>query len=225
MKIVPKILAVCVSVFSFTAFGQELVPATFGSKAESLIDKLDFPDISEDTPLAVKCAGRITSRGVFDSLLCLNDSNFKGDSSLPREVGAEVSKIAANVRVEPAKVDGKRVKVWYSFTILFENRGGTEHVEIVDNHARNQSEYGVAYQAAQRYEGDVPSCASNLSSAVFVQASVSDSGQVQDVSPMGNAEMNSCTERLIANLQESTYIPAMSDGSPVASTYVEIFHR
>lgn len=198
-------------------------PASFGDYADQFVGKLDFPRITADTPLNMRCAGHVTKRGVFDTIICLGDPNFKGDSKVTADVGKEISEVVANVRVNAAKVDGSRVEVWYNFSVKYEIDGGEQHISVVDHHFRN-GDHGSDFVAAQRYNGDLASCASRLSSAIFIEATVNESGQVQSVSPMNGAS-DKCADDLVASMQDSTYIPAHQNGAPVSSKYVEIFYK
>jgi hypothetical protein len=198
-------------------------PASFGEYADRFVSKIDFPDISAETPLNVRCAGHVTKRGVFDTILCLGDPEFKGDADLARKVGGEIAEVVRDVRLNAAKVDGSRVEVWYNFSVKFELNGGEENVSVVDHHFRN-GDTDANYVAAQRYNGDAASCASRLKSAIFIEATVNADGEVESVEPV-SADDEDCANELVAKMQESRYIPAHRNGAPVSSKYVEIFFQ
>ncbi|NKB35284.1 MAG: hypothetical protein GKR91_19475 [Pseudomonadales bacterium] len=226
MNYISKLVFCLSSLLPVLAFGQLHAPASFGSYADEFVSKLDFPNVSGGSTLTVKCAGRITDRGKFGTIICLDDPDFNGDSSIPRDVGSEIARMAQDVRVNPARVDGRRVEVWYNFSVRFQLKNGAEHIEIIDNHFRNKDNYGDNYVGAQRYNGDMSSCARNLRGAVFLQASISEGGEVQNVSQLGNSSSGgSCAGQLVEDMQSSAYIPAFFEGNPVASTYVEIFTK
>ena len=224
MNYISKLMLCLGLLMPMLTMGQTHTPASFGSYKEDFLSKIDFPDINEGNPLTIKCAGRITDRGKFDTIICLDDANFDGDKEISRNTGSEIAKVTESIRVNPARVDGRRVEVWYNFSVVFQVVNGAQQVDLVDNHFRNSDSYGEEYIAAQRYNGDLSSCISSLRGAVFMQASISEGGEVQSVTPMGNnSSGGGCTDRLMEDMQQSTYIPAFFDGNPVASTYVEIF--
>lgn len=224
MNKVSKLLIVLLgSSVSILAYGFEVSPANFGTFTADFVEKLSFPKIDDGSPLTVKCAARISARGKFDSIVCFDDPGFKGERRISRSAGAAIAKIARNSRIFPARVDGRRVQVWYNFSVLYRHQGGEETIQIIDNHLRNQADYGTNYIAAQRYNARTRVC-SGLRSAVIIRAAISESGEVANVSPLQeNPSEANCTRKIIQAMEGSAYIPAYYEGDAVASTYIEIF--
>jgi hypothetical protein len=96
--------------------GSEFSSAQFGQYKGKFIERLSLPELEDGSSLIVRCATNISARGRFSYVICYENLE---NINLSKRAARTIRKTARKSKIEPAVVDAKRVKVWYSFSVLY----------------------------------------------------------------------------------------------------------
>jgi hypothetical protein len=220
------LFALCAGLVPFPAWAQS-IPASFNVAEEkrSFADLLVFPDISGDVSIMMMCASQIATSGKMTETGCMIRNN--GEVVFGKTIQAAAKK----ARVMPAQINRKEYKVYLQFRVEFVKEGDSKRINVWSNpgDAENIEAYGNEYIAAQRVIGKEPwmkVCPARAQFALTARAHVSIEGVASNVSlnyghgivPTGN-----CQQAIIDTIVQSPFTPAMADGEPVPSAFVEPF--
>ena len=203
-------------------------PAHFGHEDEDrrLLNRIGFPEINGDVSVTLNCFTQLETSGKMTSTICLIKDQF--DSPFAASVSAAEKK----ARMTPAQINGKKVQVFVQFRTEFKSKGEDRSIKIILNpgYPENVAAYGEDHVAAQRVIGskepwqDV--CPRAAKYAVYAKAYVGEDGRSDNPSiehAGGVTPTATCQEAIMETILASTYVPALTDGVAVPSTFIELF--
>ena len=212
---------------AFAAAQSEMRPADFEfEEAKRRLDQLiEFPEVKGDTSVMLHCFAQISTGGKMQHFGCYQKDNFEA------QFASATVKAMRKARLNPAVIDGKRRKIYLQFRVefiaededrrifLFLNPGVTENIEA----------YGLDHVAAQREIGDEPwqdICPKRANYRLWLRAYVGEDGRPENpnLEPItGILPTPVCQNAIKETILNSTFTPAMADGYPVPSTFIELF--
>jgi len=205
------------------ALGQEWSPATFGDKGEDFLQNLSLPRLDDGDLLIIRCAAGVTRSGLVIAPVCHEDLDHPGHS---RMAVAEVHKEVNLFRIQSAKVEGRAVRVWFNFSVVYRQVEDDQQKQLLHNNLYNVDELGVNYIAAQRYNTRSWGRSCSISQLpVLLEAKISEVGEISERGYSGESESDRCVSAIDNAVSKSSFIPAHLDGNPVESTYIEVFFK
>ena len=203
----------------------ERIPAGFDAGEKSLDKLIKYPEISGDIDRTLLCQGVLKKNGKLDQPACYLVN--RGDELF----AASVTKALKKARFTPAIIGGKARGVYLQYRIRFTRTGEDEDVILMANqgYLENIAEYGDSYVAAQRAITDEKwqkICPRRAHYNVISKLHVAYDGMPSSISITHGSGINisnTCEQAIIETLQQSDFVPALADGQPVPSTYVEAF--
>ncbi|HZD52933.1 MAG TPA: hypothetical protein VE175_07780 [Woeseiaceae bacterium] len=203
----------------------ERTPARFGTGEDSLPSKIEFPELKGDTTVTLRCASLAEENGKLEMNGCYVEN------PADQLFSAAVIDGADHARVQPAVADGKEQRVYLQYRVEFTKKGEEETVNVYPNPGvqENIDAYGQAHVAAQRVVGkekwqDI--CPENVAYVLWLKAHVAPDGTASNFSLAHSSGLNPpprCHQAILDTVSSSLFFPALSDGEPVPSTYVEPF--
>ena len=201
------------------------IPATFDVAEDSLVERIEFPEVRGDIDGRIGCAAIVTRNGKVDDIGCY--AQTPGDEIFIRAIVLAARK----ARLTPAIVDGEPARVYVQFQVRFTKQGDEQSISILNNPGltENIEAYGEDHVAAQRALTDEEwskVCPRRTRFMVWAKAHVADDGAASHFSLVpgdGPAVTAKCQEAILATLAESRYTAARADGEPVPSSFIEPF--
>ena len=203
----------------------ERTPARFGSGEKSLPALIEFPELKGDTAVTLRCAAIAEKNGNLDMNGCY--ANDPADQLFIKAI----IEAAEDARVVPAVADGDEKTIYLQYRVEFIKKGAEQTVNVYANPGvqENIDAYGQDHVAAQRVVGkevwqDV--CPENAAYLVWLKAHVAPDGTPSSLSLTHGGGLNptpSCQQAILDTVSNSLFFPALADGEPVPSTYVEPF--
>ncbi len=205
----------------------DMRPADF-EHAESkrrLAERIEFPEMTRDATVMIHCNSQIAASGKMTKTGCYTKDNF--DTAF----AAAIMKAAKKARLNPAIIGGKARNIYLQFRVEFIAEGEKRDIYLYRNpgHAENIEAYGYDYVAAQRVVGkerwqDI--CPQRASYLLRLKAFVGEDGQsgnpnLERVS--GIMPTLDCQNAIKDTILLSSFTPAIADGYPVPSAFVELF--
>lgn len=210
---------------SAAASAETNTPAGFGDEEKSLAKLIEFPELRGDANATIPCITLVTRRGKLKNHGCYLRN--PGDETFV----AAIQKVAKKARLIPATFDGRPVDVVFQYRVHFASKEEDQSLDFVANpgYAENVEAYGVRHVAAQRVfdkEEWKGACPKQAKFVVLAKANVDFDGKagaanLSHVSGINITEK--CQTAIIDSILASRFIPAMVDGEPVPSTYLEPF--
>lgn len=206
--------------FSGPAFPSDktvFVPAAFGPKKQSVIDKIKFPETDRDVSVNVYCEAQVSSRGEVALKFC-----FTAGRNVDRDdFSFAVARAFHRVRIFPAHVDRKRLISTIQFMVKFVKSGTEDKIALYPNFELNSKLYGFDYSAPQYYwERDrIVRCENKINIALSMI--ISESGKPEKIEVLNKDLSQFCKNHFISIIESRKYIPAFHDGEPVKSRHIE----
>lgn len=226
MKPNPIVLLLLLAAASARAAG-EFSPAGFDHEESKrrLAERIEFPEVSGDVSAMLTCFSQIDSGGKMEKTGCIVKDSFHATFA------TEVMKAAKKSRVTPAVIDGKPRPIYLQFRVEFIAKNDERNIILYSNpgYEENINAYGADYVAAQRVIGREPwqgVCPQRAGFVVLARAFVGENGRSESPSVeriSGILPAPNCQEAIKDTILNSAFTPAMADGYPVPSAYVEIF--
>ena len=187
---------------------------------------IKFPETRGNITVVLNCFSQVQSNGKMKETGCYMKDNFDSPFVIA------VADAAKKARMNPAIVNGKPQRIFLQFRVAFKAEDDDRIIRYYLNsgYEENMNAYGTDYVAGQRVIGkkepwqDV--CPEKAKFSLWAKAYLGEDGQVSNVSLVhGNGIMPvaRCQEAITQTILASAFTPAMSDGIPVPSTFVEIF--
>ncbi|HEX2139409.1 MAG TPA: hypothetical protein VHG33_06830 [Woeseiaceae bacterium] len=203
----------------------ERTPARLGSGKDSLPSLVEFPELKGDTEATIRCAAIVEENGNLDMNGC-----FAEDPADQLFIEAIVE-AAEDARARPAVADGDEKKVYLQYRVRFLKKGSEQTVNVYPNPGvqENIDAYGQDHVAAQRVVGKEKwqdECPENSRYLVWLKAHVAPDGQQSSLSLAHGGGLDPtprCKQAILDTVAGSLFFPALADGEPVPSTYVEPF--
>lgn len=218
-----------ITLFSFVLLSAEAAaertPARFGSGEDSIGSLIEFPELKGDTAVVLRCAALAEQNGNLDMNGCYSENPA---DQLFIEAIIEA---AEDAKVEAAVLDGNEKTIYLQYRVEFIKKGDEETVNVYENPGvqENIDAYGQDHVAAQRVVGkevwqDV--CPESAAYLVWLKAHVAPDGTPSSLSLTHGGGLNPtprCRQAILDTVSGSPFFPALADGEPVPSTYVEPF--
>ena len=223
-----RYLALIIGVFSLAASGvvqAQKQPARVGSGEDSLGSRIEFPELKGDATAIVRCAAQVEDGGDMEKNGCYNESP-SDQLFIPA-----INDAARKARMQPASVDGRGLEIYFQYRVKFEKKGDATTVTVLENPGvtENVEAYGEDHVSAQRAIGEErwqQECPSRAQYLVWLRAHVAPDGIVSNASLAhggGITPTPRCQQAILETVENSIFFPALDDGQPVPSTYVEPF--
>jgi hypothetical protein len=197
--------------------------AVLGTGEDALQKLIKFPELKGDTTATIRCAARIESNGK------MKDNGCAAVSPADQIFIDPINKAARKARLAPAQADGRAQEVYFQYRVEFVKKGDEQAVNVYPNPGvqENIEAYGAAHVAAQRAIGkekwqDV--CPERAQYLVWLKGHVAEDGTPSNLSLTHGGGLKPtprCQEAILGSAESSIFFPALADGEPVPSTYVE----
>lgn len=201
----------------------ERIAALPGSGETSLQELIKFPELKGDTTATIRCAARVEDNGK------MKDNGCAATSPADQVFIEPIVKAAKKARLTPAQADGRPMEIYFQYRVEFVKKGDEATVNVYPNPGvqENIEAYGADHVAAQRAIGkekwqDV--CPERAEYLVWLKAHVAEDGTPSNLSLThggGIRPTPRCQEAILSSAEASVFFPALADGEPVPSTYVE----
>jgi hypothetical protein len=201
----------------------ERMAALPGSGEDSLQVLIKFPELKGDTTATIRCAARVEDNGK------MKDNGCASTSPADQVFIEPIVKAAKKARLTPAQADGRTMEIYFQYRVEFVKKGDEATVNVYPNPGvqENVEAYGADHVAAQRAIGkeewqDV--CPERAEYLVWLKAHVAEDGTPSNLSLThggGIRPTPRCQEAILGAAEASVFFPALADGKPVPSTYVE----
>ena len=206
---------------------QDRQPANFHHEESKkrLVNRIEFPELKGDASAMILCFSQIAKSGKMTETGCFTKDNFDAPFA------AAVMKAAKKSSLTPAIIDGKKYKIYLQFRVEFIAEGDDRKIFAYANpgYTENVEAYGYDHVAAQRVIGSEPwqgVCPQRARYLVAAKVFIGEDGQADTPNLEhlnGIVPTADCQNAIKATIQQSLYTPAMSDGYPVPSAFVETF--
>ena len=220
-------IALVAAAFASPHAAAQRVPAMFelDEPERSFPTLLQFPDVAGNFSIMLLCVSQIETSGKMKDTFCV----IRNNGEVP--FGQAVQKAAKKARLMPATIDGKKQKIYLQFRVEFIKEGETKSMQIYSNpgDAENVEAYGNDFIAAQRVIGKEPwmkVCPARAQYGLTARAHVSVEGVASNVSlhhGFGIVPTGPCQQEIVRTIENSLFTPAMFEGQPVPSAFVEPF--
>jgi hypothetical protein len=203
----------------------ERTAAQFGTGEDTLERLIEFPELRGDTTAVLRCAARVQTNGG------MKDNGCYVESPADQVFVDPINKAARKARLVPATAEGREYEVYLQYRVRFVKAGdeATVNVWLNPGITENIEAYGEDHVAAQRAIGkekwqDI--CPERAEYLVWLKAHVAHDGTQSNMSLAHGAGLNPsprCQQAILETVGESLFFPALADGEPVPSSYVEPF--
>lgn len=201
----------------------ERTAAVLGDGEDSLSQLIRFPELKGDTTAVIRCAARVEENGR------MKDNGCAATSPADQVFIEPINKAARKARLMPANADGRKKEIYFQYRVEFVQKGDEQIVNVFPNPGvqENIDAYGAGHVAAQRVVGkeewqDV--CPERAQYLVWLKAHVAEDGTPSNLSLTHGGGLKPtprCEQAILASAESSLFFPALADGEPVPSTYVE----
>lgn len=209
------------------ASAQDRQPANFDVEDNEKVlgNRIVFPEIKGDVSAMIDCFSIVETGGKMKDYGCFSKDQF--DAPFAQAVNVAAKK----ARMNPAVIDGKKREIYMQFRAEFIAEGDERTVDIYPNpgYAENVEAYGYDHVAGQRVVGNeswLGVCPQRAKYSVWVRAYLGEDGKTDNPSIVhsgGVLPTATCQNAIKETILSSSYTPALAEGVPVPSTYVEMF--
>ena len=205
----------------------DLRPADFQheERERRLANRIEFPDVKGDATAMISCFSQISKGGKMKETGCFTKDNF--DAAF----AAAIMKAAKKSSMNPAIIDGDKRTIYLQFRVEFTAKGEDRDIKLYLNpgYTENVDAYGPDHVAAQRVIGKEPwqgVCPQRAYFLVAARAFVGEDGKPENPSlerVSGIMPTADCQNAIRETILQSLFTPAMADGYPVPSAFIETF--
>lgn len=215
-RLLAVLAGICFSNPAFASDKAAFIPAAFGPKTQSVIDKIKFPESDKNVSVNVYCEAQVSIRGEVKLKFC-----FTAGRNVDRDdFSFAVSRAFHRVRISPAFVGGKRVLSTIQFMVKFVKVGVEEQINLYPNFDLNR-EYGSDYIAPQYYwERDRTDRCDNKAN-IALSLVVNEDGKPENIEILNKGLSEFCSSYFVSIIERRKYIPAFYDGRPVRSRHID----
>ncbi len=226
MKLIPSIRLLFFVAIAAPAVA-EMRPADFEFEEveKRLVNRIEFPDVSGKVSAMISCFSQIEKSGRMKETGCYMKDNFD------QQFVAAIIKAAKKAYMTPAIIDGEKQKIYMQFRAEFIADGDDRQIHLYPNpgYIENVDAYGPDHVAGQRAIGKEAwqkVCPQRARYMVLVRAFLGEDGHTENPSVerlSGIMPTPDCQAAIEETILNSVFTPAMADGYPVPSTFVETF--
>ena len=209
------------------AASQDRQPANFDveDREKALGNRIEFPEFKGDVSAMMDCFSIVEAGGKMKDYGCFAKDQFDAPFA------EAVNYAAKKARLNPAVIDGKKREVYLQFRAEFIAEGDERTIDLYLNpgFAENIEAYGYDHVAGQRVIGKeswMSVCPQRSRYSLWVRAYLGEDGTTDNVTVIHSAGIvptEACQNAIRETILSSLYTPALADGVPVPSTYVEMF--
>lgn len=199
--------------------GPVMTPAGFNDGGRSLQNRILFPKVRNDVSVSVVCGARLDSNGDIADNYCWNMTD--------EQMGFvnAVNRVADQVRLTPAAVDGVNRSVWFQYSVEFEKSGDDERIGVYPNWGFNRELYGMDYIGPQLYQAARRSMDCNVSQSFVVSMKIDADGSIHQPQVINGDPTQECRQKFENFVPDARYIPAHYEGQPVPALYVDFWFK
>jgi hypothetical protein len=216
---------------SYAAAQDSFKPANFNESDRSLQHKIEFPEVTEDVDVLVKCITTVSRSGEMLSgrtrrlqsptyLMCLDYREENRDFFDAVRLGLE------STLITPAEVDERRLAVIFSFAIRFTSVAGSQELTVYANHGSDDRFPMEGFIQSQIYRDRVErACARGREVNVEYQytVTVEGLGSVDSFIESENG-LGTCEDNLTRGIELARFIPGHFNDEPVESVAISYFY-
>ena len=210
-----------------TAASQDRQPANFDveDSEKVLLNRIVFPEFKGDVSAMIDCFAIVETGGKMKDYGCFTKDQFDAPFA------EAVNYAAKKARMNPAVFDGKKRRIYLQFRVEFIATDDERTIDLYLNpgFSENIEAYGYDHIAGQRVVGKeswMGVCPQRSRYSLWVRAYLGEDGRADNVNLVhagGIVPTESCQNAIRETILSSLFTPALADGVPVPSTYVEIF--
>ncbi len=191
-------------------------PANFPADTSRIIRRINFPESEQDVLVRIFCESHLTGQGNLEGSFCA--SEFPDAERYILAVTARIDR----GRLEPARIDGARVPVWFQYTVQFEKRDGIETIKLFPHHFVGIEGSGEGYSGPQRYRASKKPPCRAWYDLWFIVAVPAEGGRPSEIVLQNpDDDDNACADIMRGLVEDGDFIPAFLDGVAVAAPYRE----
>jgi hypothetical protein len=219
MKFRTRFIALLFSLHATCSHAQEVPhtyqPANFPADQSRIIRKLSFPPADEDVFVQVFCESFLSRYGTLQRSFCASEY-----ANADAFIATIVPRIDRS-RLEPARVDGNRVSVWFQYTVQFERRSGVETIKLFPHHFVGVSGTGEGYIGPQRYRVSKKSPCRSFYDFWVTMTIPAEGGPPLEVGVEKMDGDDACESIVREIAADSDFIPGVYNGMPIPASYRE----
>lgn len=194
---------------------QAFVPSKFIDGGEAFLRKVKPPIDFPSDRVVVYVTGDVDTSGRLANPTTWNSGN---DELELFEKAVELA--ASAISLSPAVVDSKKRSVWFSFSVVFEHVDGEVEVSVLPYLYSGEGDAEPTFSAPQRVTStQYPNTCKYRRRVIWSSMQISAAGIPSKPEVVG--AKGRCKKSLRKILLESTYIPAIFNGSAIDSGYLE----
>lgn len=199
--------------------GPVMTPAGFNDGGRSLQNRILFPKVRKDVAVSVLCGARLDSNGDIADNYCWNTTD--------QQMGfvKAVNRVADQVRLTPATVDGVNRSVWFQYSVEFRKVGEQEQIGVFPNWGFNRELYGLDYIGPQLYHAVRRSMDCNVNQSFMVSMKIDADGSTHEPQVISGDPSQECRDRFEGFIPGARFIPAHYRGQPVPALYVDFWFK
>ncbi len=203
----------------------ERTPARLASGKDALPTLIEFPELKGDTTAVIRCAAIVENNGKLDMNGCI------AEQPADQLFIEAIIEAADDARAVPAVADGDKKPVYLQYRVEFIKKGSEQTINVYPNPGvqENIDAYGQDHVAAQRVVGKEKwqdECPKSSAYFVWLKGHVAPDGTPSSLSLTHGGGLKPtprCQQAILDTVTNSLFFPALADGEPVPSTYVEPF--
>jgi hypothetical protein len=226
MKLISSVSFLFLAAIAVPA-AEQMRPADFQFEEadKRLVNRIEFPDVSGKVSAMISCYSIIQKSGRMKDTGCYMKDNFD------QQFAAAIIKAAKKASMTPAIINGEKSRIYMQYRVEFIADGDDRQMHLYPNpgYTENVEAYGPDHVAGQRAIGKEPwqdVCPQRAKYLVLVRAYLGEDGHPENPSVerlSGIMPTPDCQNAIKETILNSAYTPAMADGYPVPSTFVETF--
>lgn len=220
--------AITLLLSALSANAQDTRPADFDHpEAKHRLDThLEFPEIKGDISVVMNCFARVKANGRMDGTSCYLQNNYDAPFA------QAISRAGKKAHMNPAIINGKAREIFLQFRVEFIKEGENQTIDYYLNpgYEENVKAYGFRHIAGQRMIGKKEpwneACPKRAHYAVWVRAYLGPDGRADSPTIQhadGITPTAGCIDAIKQTILSSSFTPALADGEPVPSTFIEPF--
>ncbi|BFM08694.1 energy transducer TonB [Halioxenophilus aromaticivorans] len=199
-------------------------PAHFLNDGKDIIAAIEYPPQAQEGTVTVRGAAKVSKGGTV-RYVSIHTNSEQPELIEPFEQ-AVVKGLGNRWKISPAIVNGKQVKVWFNFSVVFEKYKDSTRITLHESLVFNPSKHPSNYIDPQRY-GRMPwpaACGKHELrelTPIYIGTNIDKTGTPTNPRVLAGEVLENCKQSLLKRISEATFIPAMHNGNFVSGTHIE----